>query len=197
MFGSTNRQTLFKVQAPMALPTIMTGVNQTIMMALGIVVLATFLAAGGLGQEVMDTLRLRRPGRGVAAGLAIVAVAMVLDRISLSLAERDRTKQTRQAWVLAGLAWSGGPCAVGPLPRAGRVSRVFGGSEFSIRSTTMVVWARDNLSFITRPLNDFVVASVLIPTRDFLLQNAGLASVDLCDCLVRVAGGRECGSRSS
>jgi glycine betaine/proline transport system permease protein len=168
VFGSTNRQTLIKVQAPMALPTIMTGVNQTIMMALGIVVLATLLAAGGLGQEVMDTLRLRRPGRGVAAGLAIVAVAMVLDRVSRSLAERDRTKQIDKRWALAGLAVIGGLVLLGRAMGAVEFPSVWG-VRILDPLDSIVVWARDNLSFITRPLNDFVVADVLIPLRDFLL----------------------------
>jgi glycine betaine/proline transport system permease protein len=168
VFGSTNRQTLIKVQAPMALPTIMTGVNQTIMMALGIVVLATLLAAGGLGQEVMDTLRLRRPGRGVAAGLAIVAVAMVLDRVSRSLAERDRTKQIDKRLALAGLAVIGGLVLLGRAMGAVEFPSVWG-VRILDPLDSIVVWARDNLSFITRPLNDFVVADVLIPLRDFLL----------------------------
>ncbi len=68
MYGSTGRQTLFKVQLPMAMPFIMTGVNQTIMMALGIVVLATLLGAGGLGQEVLQALNQRRTGRGPGRG---------------------------------------------------------------------------------------------------------------------------------
>jgi len=168
VFGSTNRQTLVKVQAPMALPTIMTGVNQTIMMALGIVVLATLLAAGGLGQEVMDTLRLRRPGRGVAAGLAIVAVAMVLDRVSRSLAERDRSKQIDKRWVLGGLAVLGGLVVFGRATGAVAFPTVWG-VRILDPLDAIVVWARDNLSFITRPLNDFVVADVLLPVRDFLL----------------------------
>ncbi|CAN5292706.1 ABC transporter permease subunit [soil metagenome] len=169
VFGSTNRQTLIKVQAPMALPTIMTGVNQTIMMALGIVVLATLLAAGGLGQEVMDTLRLRRPGRGVAAGLAIVAVAMVLDRVSRSLAERDRTKQIDRRWVFGGLAVLAGFVLLGRATGAVAFPTVWG-VRILDPLDNIVVWARDNLSFITRPLNDFIVASLLIPIRDFLLQ---------------------------
>lgn len=168
VFGSTRGQTLFKVQTPIAMPTIMTGVNQTIMMALGIVVLATLLGAGGLGQEVMDTLRLRRPGRGLAAGLAIVAVAMVLDRIGRSLAERDRTKKVNRRWVWAGLAGLAGLVVLG---------RAFGAVDFptvwGVRVLdpldSIVVWARDNLSFITRPLNDFIVADVLIPMRNFLV----------------------------
>jgi glycine betaine/proline transport system permease protein len=168
MFGSSPRQTLFKVQTPMAMPTIMTGVNQTIMMALGIVVLATLLGAGGLGQEVMDTLRVRSPGRGLAAGLAIVAVAMVLDRIGRSLAESDRTKQIDKRLVVAGLAVLAGLVILGRSIGAVRFPTVFG-VRILDPLDEVVVWARDNLSFITRPLNDFLVADILIPARDFLL----------------------------
>ena len=168
VFGSTRGQTLFKVQTPIAMPTIMTGVNQTIMMALGIVVLATLLGAGGLGQEVMDTLRLRRPGRGLAAGLAIVAVAIVLDRIGRSLAERDRTKKIDQRWVWWGLAGLAGLVVLGRVVGAVDFPTVWGVRVLDPLDS-IVVWARDNLSFITRPLNDFIVADVLIPMRNFLL----------------------------
>jgi glycine betaine/proline transport system permease protein len=169
MFGSTRRQTLFKVQLPMAMPTIMTGVNQTIMMALGIVVLATLLGAGGLGQEVLEALNQRRTGRGLAAGLAIVAVAMVLDRIGRSLAFADRTKPTPKRNVIIGLVVVAGLVVVGRLldwaafPTAWDVRAFDPVDQF-------VLWARDNLSFITRPVNDFIVAGLLIPVRDFLIE---------------------------
>ena len=167
MYGSTGRQTLFKVQLPMAMPFIMTGVNQTIMMALGIVVLATLLGAGGLGQEVLEALNQRRTGRGLAAGLAIVAVAMVLDRVGRSLAFADRTRPASRRYVITALALIAGGIVVG---------RAMGWVEFpavwEVRIfdpvDTFVRWGRDNLSFITRPVNDFVVAGLLIPARDFL-----------------------------
>ena len=88
VFGSTRRQLLFKVQLPQAKPSIMTGVNQTINMALGIIVIAALVGAGGLGQEALETLRLRSPGRGLVVGLAIVAVAIMLDRVSRSFIDR-------------------------------------------------------------------------------------------------------------
>ncbi len=168
MFGSTKRQTLFKVQLPMAMPTIMTGVNQTIMMALGIVVLATLLGAGGLGQEVMDGLSKRRTGRGLAAGLAIVAVAMVLDRIGRSVAESDRTKKVDGRWILGALAGLVGLVVLGRVIGSVEFPTVWG-VEVLDPIDSVVTWARDNLSFITRPLNDFIVAGLLIPVRDFLV----------------------------
>ncbi|HSL25371.1 MAG TPA: ABC transporter permease subunit [Acidimicrobiia bacterium] len=169
MFGSTKRQTLFKVQLPMALPTIMTGVNQTIMMALGIVVLATLLGAGGLGQEVLEALNQRRTGRGLAAGLAIVAVAMVLDRIGRSLAYADRTKPVPKRFIALGLVGMAALVVAGRALGLVEFPVVWGVRLFD-PVDTFVLWARDNLSFITRPVNDFIVAGLLIPVRDFLIE---------------------------
>jgi glycine betaine/proline transport system permease protein len=169
MFGSSRAQTLFKVQLPMALGTIMTGISQSIMMALGIVVLAALLAAGGLGQVILEALRQRATGRGLAAGLAIVAVAMVLDRVMRAAAQTDRTRwMPRRRW------W---PPAVGLLVAAA-VSMVVGFSDFPKVFTPRildpvddgVVWVRDNLSWLTRPFNDFMLASIYVPVRDFLTE---------------------------
>jgi glycine betaine/proline transport system permease protein len=90
-FGSTARQTLLKVQLPLALPTIMAGVNQTIMMALGIVVIASLIGGGGLGDIVLQSLRTLKVGRALEAGLAIVFMAVLLDRLSDALAKMDLT----------------------------------------------------------------------------------------------------------
>ena len=89
-FGSTNFQLLFKVQLPLAMPSIMAGINQTIMLSLSMVVLAAMIAAGGLGREVIMALGQVDIGRGFVAGTAIVLVAMILDRITQSLGKRQR-----------------------------------------------------------------------------------------------------------
>ncbi|HSH05280.1 MAG TPA: ABC transporter permease subunit [Anaerolineae bacterium] len=81
-FGVTKRQLLRKVQLPLALPTIMAGVNQTIMMALSIVVIAALIGAGGLGRAVLNALQRLQVGKGIEAGLAIVFLAIFLDRLS-------------------------------------------------------------------------------------------------------------------
>ena len=89
-FGSTDFQLLFKVQLPLALPSIMAGINQTIMLSLSMVVLAAMIAAGGLGREVYMALGQVDVGRGFVAGTTIVLVAMILDRVTQSLGQRKK-----------------------------------------------------------------------------------------------------------
>lgn len=84
-FGSTPGQTLRKVQLPLAFPTIMAGVNQTIMMALAMVVIASIVGAGGLGNQVLIGLGRLNTGQAFAAGLGIVIVAMIIDRMAQSV----------------------------------------------------------------------------------------------------------------
>lgn len=96
-FGSTPWQTLVKVQLPLAMSTIITGVNQTIMMAFGIVVIAALIGAGGLGREVLIALQQQQVGRGLMAGLTIVFMAIALDRISHGFSRQDSSHTARQA----------------------------------------------------------------------------------------------------
>ena len=89
-FGSTDKQILRKVKLPLALPSIMVGVNQTIMMALSIVVIAALIGAGGLGDVVLKSLRRLRVGNALEAGLAIVFLAVLLDRLSEAMSKLER-----------------------------------------------------------------------------------------------------------
>ncbi len=89
-FGTTTTQKLFKVQLPLALPTIMAGINQTIMLSLSMVVIASMIGAGGLGREVWSSIQRLDAGRGFQAGIAIVIVAVILDRITQAMAQRAR-----------------------------------------------------------------------------------------------------------
>ncbi|WP_212379482.1 ABC transporter permease [Alkaliphilus sp. B6464] len=84
-FGSTSMQKLFKVQLPMAKNTIMAGINQTIMLALSMVVIASMIGAEGLGVEVFRAVTRNEAGQGFASGLSIVILAIVLDRITQAL----------------------------------------------------------------------------------------------------------------
>lgn len=95
-FGSTRWQMLVKVELPLALPSLMTGVNQTIMMALGIVVIAALIGAGGLGREVTLSLQRLKVGDAFEAGQSIVFLAIILDRLSDGLSKYDFTGVDRR-----------------------------------------------------------------------------------------------------
>ncbi len=95
-FGASERQALFLVRLPLAVPTIMAGINQTIMMALAMVVVASMIGARGLGQDVLRGLQRGDVGLGLEAGLAIVIVAVVMDRVTAGYSRRwDHTVQER------------------------------------------------------------------------------------------------------
>jgi glycine betaine/proline transport system permease protein len=88
--GATPRMILTKIEAPCALPTLLVGLNQCILMSLAMVVLAGLVGAGGLGAEVTRGLTRMEMGLGLRAGLAIVAVAILLDRLSRAALQRGR-----------------------------------------------------------------------------------------------------------
>lgn len=92
-YGATRMQKLFKVQLPLSLPTIMAGINQTIMLALSMVVIAAMIGAEGLGSEVWRAIQRLRPGDGFEAGIAVVILAMVLDRMTQALRKSRRKRQ--------------------------------------------------------------------------------------------------------
>ncbi len=87
-FGSSPREILWKVQLPLAMPTVMAGLNQTIMLSLSMVVIAAIIGAGGLGLEVYAGLERLNIGQAFVGGIGIVLLAMVLDRITQGLGER-------------------------------------------------------------------------------------------------------------
>ena len=89
-FGATSRQILFEVQLPLAFPSIMVGINQTTMMALAMVVIASMIGARGLGMEVLLAINRIEVGRGFEAGLSIVLLAIMIDRITHAFASRQQ-----------------------------------------------------------------------------------------------------------
>lgn len=92
-FGCTRRQLLLKVQIPQAMPTIMTGINQTMMMAMAMVVTCSMIGAAGLGMEVLVSVNRIEIGRGIIAGTAVVIVAILMDRITQGFANRSEEKR--------------------------------------------------------------------------------------------------------
>lgn len=89
-FGSTPSQVLRRVQLPLAMPSIMAGLNQTIMMALSMVVIAALIGAGGLGEPVVQGLNTLDIGLAAVGGICIVVMAMVLDRVTQGLASTSK-----------------------------------------------------------------------------------------------------------
>ncbi len=90
-FGSTKWEKLYKLQIPIATPTIMAGINQTIMLALSMVVIAAMIGAKGLGGEVWKAIQRLQPGKGFEAGISIVILAMILDRVMQRFGQQEQT----------------------------------------------------------------------------------------------------------
>jgi glycine betaine/proline transport system permease protein len=94
-FGATPWQTLFKVELPLSLKTIMAGVNQVIMLSLSMVVIAGLAGAGGLGEPVVTGLSQLNVGISFVGGVGIVVIAIMLDRVTRAMARRDRASVAR------------------------------------------------------------------------------------------------------
>ncbi|WP_124067441.1 proline/glycine betaine ABC transporter permease [Clostridium sp. E02] len=91
-FGATPQQMLFKVQIPLAMPTILAGLNQTIMLSLSMVVISAMIGSGGLGDVVLKGISQMKIGEGFEGGLAVVILAMILDRVTQSVGRSKKTK---------------------------------------------------------------------------------------------------------
>lgn len=112
-FGTSPRQLLFKVQLPLALPTIMAGVNQTLMLALSMVVIASMIAVGGLGQMVLRGIGRLDMGLAAVGGVGIVLLAIIIDRVTQAIGKSGRER--------GGLMWyESGP--IGLVRRLGRTN---------------------------------------------------------------------------
>jgi len=100
-FGASPRQLLLKVQLPLAMPTIMAGVNQTLMLALSMVVIASMIAVGGLGQMVLRGIGRLDMGLATIGGVGIVILAIILDRMTQAVGQARRDRPTRH-WYESG-----------------------------------------------------------------------------------------------
>ena len=166
-FGTTTRQRLRLVQVPLAKPSIMLGVNQTIMAALSIVVIAAFVSAGGLGRSVLDALQRTDPGQALEAGIAIVRPRdhprSRDDRLEPAQPSPDQAAADRGVGRVAALGRSPAPIGVSVL--AVLIGReVLRQQEFPPAwDTTFVAsianqvieWSQTTLHGFTRDVNDF------------------------------------------
>ena len=87
-FGATKNQILFKIQLPLAMPTILTGVNEVILLSLSMVVIASMVGARGLGSIVYQVIQQNDIAKGFESGLGIVILAIILDRITQAIANK-------------------------------------------------------------------------------------------------------------
>jgi glycine betaine/proline transport system permease protein len=94
-FGANSKQMLWRVQIPVAMPTIMAGINQTLMLALSMVVIASMIAVGGLGQMVLSGIGRLDVGLAAVGGIGIVLLAIILDRLTQSFAQNDKSDKTK------------------------------------------------------------------------------------------------------
>jgi glycine betaine/proline transport system permease protein len=165
-FGATWLQKLLWVQLPQALQSFLAGISQTIMMALGMVVIAAMVGAGGLGREVYVSLQRLQVGQAMEAGIAIVLLAIVLDRagegLALMAASGDAPQKRRRALVALALSAVG----VGLVLMAPEVPQ----PAFGIREPVNagVAWMRDNASDDTQWLGDQLTIYMLSPLRELL-----------------------------
>ena len=178
MAGCSRRQLLWKVLIPTARPGLMVGVNQVIMMSLNMVIIASMIGAGGLGFDVLASLRRLAIGDGLEAGVAITLIAIALDRLSQAWAVRapparehpDASLLRRHPYLLGALAlvlacWVGGvlfaPLAVYPE---------------SWQTTTgpmweaLVQWINVNFFDQIEAVKTFLLLNLLIPIKRFMLQ---------------------------
>ncbi|MEO7912349.1 MAG: ABC transporter permease subunit [Roseiflexaceae bacterium] len=171
-FGSTRRQLLFKVQIPLALPALMTGVNQTIMMALGMVVIAAMIGAGGLGREVLVSLQRLRVGQALEAGLAIVFLAIILDRLSDALSRIDLSappvarSQIVPSWLPA--RWVQPiTLGLGTLRRVGQLPADTLAARFKSSHTRQLIERRAGLINSLLLIVLLLIASLILPMSEF------------------------------
>lgn len=166
--GTTRRQLLTSVQLPSALPSIRVGVNQTIMMALAMVVIGSLIGGTGLGRGVLRGLQTLDVGRALEPGVAIVLIAIVLDRITYGAGgRRQRLLQGWRAAGAVGVAFVVG-LGLGALPFAASVpgagSLAFAGAANAGRARL-----EEAIIGFTRPFSDVLVVYGLEPLRQGLL----------------------------
>ncbi len=174
--GSTRRQLLAKVQLPMARRTIILGINQTMMMALSMVVITALVNAPGLGKDIFHALQNSDVGLAFTAGLVVVIMAVMLDRLTTQASERMDPAKSAAAgakkarawlrWVMLGIAVAGvalGRLAVGEANFPANI-------RYSFREpiNVAVTWIATNFFFLTGWIKNTVSAILVNPIEGFL-----------------------------
>ena len=178
--GSTSGQALRKVQLPMARTTLGLAVNQTIMMALSMVVITAFVGAGGLGDDIIKGLKTLDVGASFDAGLAIVLLAMILDRLSASASQVSDRRHTgrlpfnqryMRQLMAAGLVIAVAGVALGMTQKWAHTFPSTWHVSFAAPINALVGWISHNMVFLTEGLKDFVSAYILDPIQQVLVTS--------------------------
>ena len=199
--GATGKQTLTKVQLPMSKQMIVLGINQTVMAALSFVVIAALIASPGLGGPIINALTIRNVGDGFVAGLAVVFIAIMLDRSTSAAAKTKQTfvppskKEIQQRrlsiagmgifaivciWLSRNVLWA----AIWP--------KQLDVSEIVARYTnTATDWTTDNLRFITVSFKDFISNYVLNSIQTLLADSPWFITVTMIALIAYLLGGRK------
>ena len=197
--GATGKQTLTKVQLPMGKQMIVLGINQTVMAALSFVVIAALIASPGLGGPIVSALTIRNVGDGFVAGLAVVFIAIMLDRSTSAAA---KTKQTfippskkeiqRRRISIAGMGIFAVICIwlsrnvlwAAIWPKQLDVSEIVASS-----TNTVTDWTTDNLRFITVSFKDFISNYVLNSIQTLLADSPWFITITMIALIAYLLGG--------
>ena len=173
MAGCTRRQLMWKVLVPSATPTLMVGVNQVIMLTLNMVIIASMIGAGGLGFDVLSSLRKLDIGGGIEAGLAIVVMAIALDRASQAFANREE-RHAPTGHILKRHPWSGTVVLViGATLILGRFVPAVQTYPDALTITTGPFWSSAiewiNVNFFDtfEAIKTFILQWLLLPVKKF------------------------------
>ena len=182
--GTTQRQTLRSIELPVARPAFVLGINQTINLGLGIVVIAALVGSGGTGQNVLDALQHLEIGNAFNASFAIVAIAFMFDRMSAGRSGRQArafrsTRSTQRNWIEVGIGVSLVATVVGFTKLAGvTIFPTNWGHPVDAPIDSFFEWIGNNfrtgVPIIggTKSISNFLVLNVLSPLRDFLVDRS-------------------------
>ncbi|WP_439541580.1 ABC transporter permease [Hyphomicrobium sp.] len=172
MAGTTPRQMIVKVMLPAARPQLLVGVNQVIMLSLNMVIIASMIGAGGLGFDVLSSLRRLDIGRGLEAGIAIVVLAIALDRLSQAYAEGARVREAKGGGRRYFLALAG---FVAVTYLLGLVLPFVATYPPELQLSTApwwsdaVKWININFFDVFDAVKTFVLLNILLPVKRFML----------------------------
>ena len=176
--GSTTKQTLFKVQLPMAKQMIVLGINQTVMAAVSFVVIAALIGAPGLGKPVVSALIIRNVGQGFVAGFAVVFLAILMDRSTSAAAKKQASfipptaKSIRKGRIAKGLV---GILAIISIYLSRTLlwaavwpSEISIAKQVEVFTNNATKWILDNLYIVTVGFKDLISYAVLNPLESLL-----------------------------